>query len=125
MGIAVGVLYFRGANRWPGVFAGAACAALTIGDIPPLAVFVQATSATLFARGVRALLRAWRVNAALERWQDPLLRWLAASLGGIAMACVAATAVLWAAGVQVERACVSNSIGGGTDVLLECPQAPG
>jgi hypothetical protein len=27
MGIAVGVLYFRGANRWPGVFAGAAFAA--------------------------------------------------------------------------------------------------
>jgi PAS domain S-box-containing protein len=53
---------------------------------------------------VRALLRAWRVNPALERWQDPLLLWLAAAIGGTAMACVTGTAVLWAAGVQAERA---------------------
>lgn len=94
MGLAVGVLYFRGADRWPGVFVGASFAALTLGDIPPLAVLVQATSATLFTLGVCSLLRAWRVNLALERWQDPLLLWLAAAMGGAAMACVAGTAVL-------------------------------
>jgi PAS domain S-box-containing protein len=104
MGIAVGMLYFRGANRWPGVFAGAALAALSVGDIPPLAVLVQAASAAVFTLGVLALLRAWRVNAALERWQDPLLLWLAAAIGATAMACVAGTAVLWAVGVQLERA---------------------
>lgn len=34
---------------------------------------LQGLSATVFALCVRALLRAWHVNAALERWQDPLL----------------------------------------------------
>ncbi len=104
MGIAVGGLYFRGVNRWPGVFAGAVLAALSVGDIPPLGALVQAASATVFALGVLGLLRAWRVNAALERWQDPLLLWLAAAIGAAAMACVAGTAVLWAVGVQAERA---------------------
>jgi PAS domain S-box-containing protein len=104
MGIAVGVLYFRGADRWPGVFAGAAFAALSLGDIPPLAALIQAVSATLFTLAVLALLSAWRVNAALERWQDPLLLWLAAAIGAGAMACVAGTAVLWAAGLQADRA---------------------
>ncbi len=73
LGIAVGVLYSRGANRWPGVLFGSLCAGLTVGGIPPLAALVQASSTTLFALGIRALLRAWRVNCALERWQDPLL----------------------------------------------------
>jgi PAS domain S-box-containing protein len=104
LGIAVGVLYFRGRNRWPGVLAGAAGTSLVVGGIPPVAAMVQAVSATVFALLIRALLRAWRVNAALERWQDPLLLWLAAAVGSTAMGCVAGTAVLAAAGLQMDRA---------------------
>ena len=104
LGIAVGVLYFRGSNRWPGVLAGAIGTGLVVGGIPPLAAVVQGLSATVFALGIRALLRAWRVNAALERWQDPLLLWLAAAIGATAMGCVAGTAVLAAAGLQLDRA---------------------
>ncbi|MGO9994977.1 MAG: PAS domain S-box protein [Steroidobacteraceae bacterium] len=104
LGIAVGVLYFRGSNRWPGVLAGAIGTGLVVGGIPPAAAVVQGLSATVFALGIRALLRAWRVNAALERWQDPLLLWLAAAIGATAMGCVAGTAVLATAGLQADQA---------------------
>jgi PAS domain S-box-containing protein len=104
LGVAVGALYYRGKNRWPGVLAGAVGTGLAVGGIPPAAAIVQGLSATIFALVILALLRAWRVNAALERWQDPLLLWLAAAVGATAMGCVAGTAVLAAAGLQVERA---------------------
>jgi PAS domain S-box-containing protein len=104
VGIAVGVLYLRGYNRWPGVLAGVIGTGLVVGGIPPAAAVLQGLSATVFALGIRTLLRVWRVNPALERWQDPLLLWLAAAIGATAMGCVAGTAVLAAAGFQVERA---------------------
>jgi PAS domain S-box-containing protein len=100
LGIAVGVLYFRGATRWPGVFLGTIGAALAVGGIPPLAALVQALSATVFSLGMRTLLRAWKVNPALERWQDPLLLWTVAVMGATGMACFAGTAVVLAAGLQ-------------------------
>ncbi len=102
-GIAAGVLFLRGYNRWPGVFAGIIGTGLVVGGIPPAAAVLQGVSATVFILGVRTLLRVWRVNPALERWQDPLLLWLAAAIGATAMACVAGTAVLAAAGLQVDR----------------------
>ncbi len=104
LGIAVGVLYLRGYNRWPGVLAGIIGTCLVVGGIPPLAAVLQGLSATLFALGICTLLRVWRVNPALERWQDPLLLWVAAAIGATAMGCVAGTAVLAVAGFQMERA---------------------
>ncbi|MGC1521018.1 MAG: ATP-binding protein [Steroidobacteraceae bacterium] len=104
LGIAVGVLYLRGGDRWPGVLAGIIGTGLVVGGIPPAATVLQGLSVTVFALGVCALLGVWRVNPALERWQDPLLLWLAAAIGATAMSCVAATAVLAAAGFQVDRA---------------------
>lgn len=104
LGIAVGVLYLRGCNRWPGVLAGVIGTGLVVGGVPPAAAVLQGLSATVFALGIRTLLRVWRVNPALERWQDPLLLWLAAALGAAAMGCVAGTAVLVAAGFQADRA---------------------
>jgi integral membrane sensor domain MASE1 len=104
LGIAVGVLYFRGRNRWPGILAGSAGSGLLLAGVPAAAAIAQGLSATAFSLGICTLLRAWRVSAALERWQDPLLLWLAAAIGGIAMGCVAATAVLAAAGLQMDRA---------------------
>lgn len=103
-GLAVAVLYFRGQNRWPGVLAGAIGGGLVVGGIPPAAAVLQGISATVFAGAIRALLRAWRVNPALERWQDPLLLWLAAALGATVMGCIAATAVLGVAGLQLDHA---------------------
>jgi PAS domain S-box-containing protein len=100
LGIAVGVLYFRGPSRWPGVFLGTIFAALAVGGIPPVAAVVQALSATGFSLGMRALLHAWKVNPALERWQDPLLLWTVALLGAAGMACFAGSAVVLAAGLQ-------------------------
>ena len=104
LGLAVGVLYFRGWNRWPGVLAGAIGTGLAVGGIPPAAAVVQGLSATTFALIIRALLRAWRVNAALERWHDPLLLWLSAAIGASAMGGVAGTVVLAVAGLQLDRA---------------------
>jgi PAS domain S-box-containing protein len=104
LGLAVGVLYFRGPNRWPGVLAGAIGTGLAVGGIPPAAAVLQGLSATLFALTIRALLRAWRVNPALERWQDPLLLWLSAAIGASAMGLVAGTVVLAVAGLQLDRA---------------------
>jgi PAS domain S-box-containing protein len=104
LGLATGVLYFRGRNRWPGVLAGAIGTGLAVGGIPPAAAVVQGLSATIFALTIRALLRAWRVNPALERWQDPLLLWLSAAIGASAMGAVAGTVVLTVAGFQLDRA---------------------
>ena len=104
LGLAVGILYFRGRNRWPGVLAGAIGTGLVVGGIPPAAAVVQGLSATIFALTICALLRAWRVNPALERWQDPLLLWLSAALGATAMGVVAGTVVLTVAGLQLDRA---------------------
>ncbi len=104
LGIAVGVLYLRGYNRWPGVLAGVIGTGLVVGGVPPAAAVLQGLSATVFALGIRALLRVWRVNPSLERWQDPLLLWLAAAIGATAMGCVLGTAVLTAAGFQADRA---------------------
>jgi len=104
LGLAVGILYFRGRNRWPGVLAGAIGTGLVVGGIPPAAAVVQGLSATIFSLTICALLRAWRVNPALERWQDPLLLWLSAALGATAMGVVAGTLVLTVAGLQLDRA---------------------
>lgn len=104
LGIAVGVLYLRGRDRWPGVLAGVIGTGLVVGGVPPAATILQGLSVTVFALGIRTLLRVWRVNPALERWQDPLLLWLAAAIGATAMGCVASTAVLAVAGFQVDRA---------------------
>lgn len=104
LGIAVAVLYFRGRNRWPGILAGVIGTGLVVGGIPPIAAGVQGISSTVFALGISTLLRVWRVNTALERWQDPLLLWLAAALGAAGMGLVAATAVMAAAGLQLDRA---------------------
>jgi PAS domain S-box-containing protein len=104
LGIAVGVLRLRGRNRWPGILAGTIGTALVVGGIPPAAAALQGISVTIFALAVSAMLRAWHVNTALERWQDSLLLWLAAAIGATAMGCVAATAVLLAAGLQLDQA---------------------
>ncbi len=104
LGIAVGVLRFRGHNRWPGMLAGVIGTGLVVGGIPPAAAVVQGISATVFALAISAMLRAWRVNTALERWQDPLLLWLAAAIGSTAMGFVATTAVMAVAGLQLDLA---------------------
>ena len=104
LGIAVGVLRLRGGNRWPGILGGVIGIVLVVGGIPVAAAVVQGISATVFALAISAMLRAWHVNPALERWQDPLLLWLAAAIGATAMGCVAGTAVLFAAGLQLGRA---------------------
>ena len=103
LGFAVGALVFRGIDRWPGAFIGTLGTVLLVASFPLPAALVQATSATLSALGIRALLRIWRVNLALDRWHDPLLLWLAAACGAAVLACVAGTVVLFAAGLQPQR----------------------
>jgi PAS domain S-box-containing protein len=103
LGIAVGVLAYRGTNRWPGVFLGTVGTSMLVASFPLTAGIVQATSATLCALGMRLLLRAWRVNLAIERWQDPLLLWLSAACGALVMAVVAASLVLFAAGLHPQQ----------------------
>jgi PAS domain S-box-containing protein len=103
LGFAVGVLVFRGVDRWPGAFVGTIATATLVASFPLPAALVQATSATLCALGIRALLRIWRVNLALDRWHDPLLLWLAAACGAAVLASVATTVVLIAAGLQPQR----------------------
>lgn len=103
LGIAVGALFSRGYNRWPGAFVGVIGTTLLVANFPPAATIAQATSATLSALGIVWLLRAWRVNVSIERWQDPLLLWFAAALGATVMAGVAGTAVIAAAGMQAQR----------------------
>lgn len=103
LGIAVGLLAYRGSNRWPAAFIGTVGNNLVVASFPLPAAIVQATSLTLCALGICALLRVWRVNLAIERWQDPLLLWLAAACGALVLAGVAGTAVLIAAGLQPQQ----------------------
>ncbi len=103
LGIAVGVLAYRGTNRWPGVFLGTLGTSMLVASFPLTAGIVQASSATLCALGMRLLLRAWRVNLAILRWQDPLLLWLVAACGASVMAVVAASLVLFAAGLHPQQ----------------------
>lgn len=103
LGFAVGVLVFRGLDRWPGAFIGTLGTVILVARFPLPAALVQATSATLCALGMRALLRIWRVNLSLDRWHDPLLLWLAAACGAVVLASVASTIVLLAAGLQPQR----------------------
>jgi PAS domain S-box-containing protein len=102
-GIAVGVISYRGTNRWPAAFFGTLVTVLLVWQFPLPAAIVQATSTTLVALGIRLLFRAWRVNLALERWQDLLLLWAAAACGAAVVAGLAGTLVLVAAGLQPQR----------------------
>ncbi|MGA2779227.1 MAG: PAS domain S-box protein [Steroidobacteraceae bacterium] len=103
LGIAVGLLVYRGADRWPGAFVGSFATTLWVANFPLPAALVQATSATLCALGIRALLRLWRVQVSIERWQDPLLLWFVAACGATVLACTAGTVVLFAAGLQPQH----------------------
>ncbi len=79
-GIAAGAIYFRGADRWPGVFVGGLGVHLLLTHAPWISLLVQPLALTVGALLVRRLLRAWRFNPFLENWKDPLLLWAAAGI---------------------------------------------
>jgi PAS domain S-box-containing protein len=85
-GISVAALLYRGIRRWPGVFAGTFADTMLVASFPWPAAIEQSVVATGAALGICALLKAGRVNPALERWHDPLLLWLAAGCGAALLA---------------------------------------
>jgi signal transduction histidine kinase len=103
LGIAVGVVMMRGASRWPGPFVGTLVAQLFVLHQSPVFSALQAVAFVLAALGIRALLRAWRFNAQLERWRDPVLLWVAAGTGAAVLACCALGALLASAALEPAR----------------------
>jgi PAS domain S-box-containing protein len=103
LGIAVSVMVICGnARSWPGVFAGSLIVnALT--HLPTTMMLTQASGSALCAAAIYTLLRRWRFNPAIERWQDSLMLWSAAAIGAVAMAAIGVSGALASGWLEPSR----------------------
>jgi PAS domain S-box-containing protein len=94
LGIAVGVMLICGNVRsWPGAFVGSLIVT-AMAHMPAVMIATQASGSALCAMAVYALLRRWRFNPAIERWQDSLLLWSASAIGALGMATMGVSGAL-------------------------------
>jgi PAS domain S-box-containing protein len=89
LGIVVSAMLINGSARcWPGAAVGSFALSSFI-HLPPAMKFTQAFGLALCATGIFALLRRWRFNPGIERWQDSPLLWGASAIGAIGLAAIA------------------------------------
>ena len=75
LGIAVSAMVICGnARSWPGAFAGSLMVNAMVHS-PAALIVTQASGSALCATAIFLMLRRWRFNPAIERWQDSLVLW--------------------------------------------------
>ncbi len=82
VGLAVAGLILGGGRMWPGVGLGALLGAAALMRQPWLLAIYYSSELVLAALIMLGLLSRWRFNRAFDRWQDPLLLFGAAIIGG-------------------------------------------
>ncbi len=88
LGMTVSIMVICGnARSWPGAFVGPIFVNATV-HLPVTVILTQALGISLCATAIFALLRRWRFNPAIERWQDTLVLWSASVI-----VCVGLTAL--------------------------------
>jgi PAS domain S-box-containing protein len=82
VGLSTAGLLLGGARLWPGIGFGALVGAIVLKHEPWLLAIYFAAEQTLAALFIRELLARRRFGRAFDRWQDPLLLFGAAIVGG-------------------------------------------
>lgn len=86
LGIAVSAMVICGnARSWPGAFAGSLMVNAMVHS-PAALIVTQASGSALCATAIFLMLRRWRFNPAIERWQDSLVLWSASAIAAVGMA---------------------------------------
>lgn len=78
---------------WPGAFVGS-LTVNTIAHLPVPVIITQSIANALCATAIYALLKRWRFNPAIERWQDSGVLWSASAIGALAMAAIGISGTL-------------------------------
>jgi PAS domain S-box-containing protein len=82
VGLSVSGLILGGVRLWPGIYVGTLVGTAVLLHLPWLYGIYYGADATLAAVIILELLSRWRFSRAFERWQDPLLLFGAAIVGG-------------------------------------------
>jgi PAS domain S-box-containing protein len=82
VGVSVAGLLLGGRRLWPGIALGSLLGSALLLHEPPLYAIYYGAENSLAMLIVVALLSRWRFSRAFDRWQDPLLLFGAALLGG-------------------------------------------
>jgi PAS domain S-box-containing protein len=82
VGLSIAGLMLGGRRLWPGIGLGALVGSLVLLHEPPLYAIYYAAENVLVILVVVALLTRWRFSRGFDRWQDPLLLFGAAIVGG-------------------------------------------
>ena len=82
VGLSVAGLFLGGRRLWPGVAVGTWVGAVTLLHEPGLYGLYYGAAAALAALIIIELLSRWRFSRAFDHWQDPLLLFAAAVVGG-------------------------------------------
>jgi PAS domain S-box-containing protein len=124
VGVSTAGLLLGGVRLWPGIGIGALAGAMVLMHQPWLLALYFAAETALVALFIRELLSRWRFGGAFDRWQDPLLLFAAAILGGSLIAMLDFVGLMtyqWLRPGEMSPALIAlmTNAAGGTPVATE------